>query len=151
MRLACSEQVKDDSLAFWTITHLQATPQPARSALAMQLFTDVAFAAAATSGNTYGVGTTPADQSAYYKLVYSYTESSIDSGDVLKGVAFWRWDAIDTGSTLSALDSALSLSAPPFRQFLLCMHVHWKPLGSRRIGCPCAQHIHLSSYVINPA
>ena len=68
---------------------------------------------AATSGNTYGEGTTPADQTAYYKLVYSYTESSIDTGDVLKGVAFWRWDAIDTGSSLSALDAALSLSEPP--------------------------------------
>ena len=67
---------------------------------------------AATNGNTYGEGTTPADQSAYYKLVYSYTESSIDTGDVLKGVAFWRWDAIDTGSSLSALDAALSLSKP---------------------------------------
>ena len=73
---------------------------------------------AATNGNTYGNGTTPADQSAYYKLIYSYAESSIDNGGSLRGVSFWRWNAISGSSNLDAQDNALTLSAPrPSRVF----------------------------------
>ena len=69
---------------------------------------------AGTSGNTYGNGSSPTNQYDYYKLVYSIVESSIDTGSNIRGVAFWRWDAINTGdlATLSSLDAALTLSKP---------------------------------------
>ena len=75
---------------------------------------DQASVHAATSGNTYGNGSSPTNQLDYYKLVYSIVETSIDSGTNIRGVAFWRWDAINTGdlATLSSLDAALTLSEP---------------------------------------
>ena len=49
----------------------------------------------------------------YYKLVYAIAESSINTNDAIKGIAFWRWDAVSTGTIISPLDEALTLSAPP--------------------------------------
>ena len=46
-----------------------------------------------SAGNTYGSGQTDANQLAYYSLAYSFAESSIDNGGVLRGIAFWRWCA----------------------------------------------------------
>ena len=69
-------------------------------------------APAATNGQVYGNGTTLDDQTDYYKLVYTYAESSIDNGGALKGVSFWRWNAISGQSDLDAQDAALTLSEP---------------------------------------
>lgn len=68
-----------------------------------------------TSGTFYGNGSSVELQEQVYKLVYSYVESSIDNDGAIKGVAFWRWNAISTGD-LSAQDAALSLntSSPAF-------------------------------------
>ena len=81
---------------------------------------------AATSGNTYGNGSSPTNQFDYYKLVYSIVESSIDTGSNLRGVAFWRWDAINAGdlASLSSLDAALTLSMP-----------HAMQMHARRLVC----------------
>ena len=70
------------------------------------------------------MGSTPENQLDYYKLVYSLVETSIDNNGALKGVAFWRWDAINDGALeeLSSLDAALTLSArcSLLRAQLLC-------------------------------
>ena len=34
-------------------------------------------------------------QTAYYNVTYAITEASINAGQALRGVLFWRWDAVD--------------------------------------------------------
>lgn len=69
---------------------------------------------AATNNQIYGANETEESQMLYYKLVYAIAESSIAVNQALKGIAFWRWDAVTTGTILSPLDTALTLSAPPW-------------------------------------
>ena len=58
-----------------------------------------------------GLGQTAAQQMDYYKLVYSIVETSIDSADVVKGVAFWRWSAAASPTTgLAAFDNYATIS-----------------------------------------
>ncbi|KAK9792495.1 hypothetical protein WJX73_008718 [Symbiochloris irregularis] len=56
---------------------------------------------------------------AFYKLIYSLVESSIDDGGPLKGILFWRWDQVmnvDLGTTGSPGTDAdtLDSNAPAF-------------------------------------
>ena len=67
---------------------------------------------AASNNQLYGAGQTELGQEQYYKLVYAIAEASINDGDVLRGIALWRWDAVDSGS-LSSKDEALNLSMLP--------------------------------------
>ncbi len=59
------------------------------------------------------MGQTQQDQIDYYKLVYSIVETSIDTADVVKGIAFWRWSAATapTGG-LGAFDNYATISEP---------------------------------------
>lgn len=34
-------------------------------------------------------------QTAYYNVTYAITEASINANNALRGVLFWRWDAVD--------------------------------------------------------
>ena len=49
---------------------------------------------------------TPAMRDDYYRLVYALAEQSISSSGGLKGIMFWRWAAVDTGSDLGEFDAA---------------------------------------------
>lgn len=58
-----------------------------------------------------GQGQTAAEQLDYYKLVYSIVETSIDSADVVKGIAFWRWGAATSPTNgLAPFDNAATIS-----------------------------------------
>ena len=58
-----------------------------------------------------GLGQTAAQQLDYYKLVYSIVETSIDSADVVKGIAFWRWSAASSPTDgLAAFDNYATIS-----------------------------------------
>ena len=46
-------------------------------------------------GGTQGPGQTVQQQNDYYNLVYAITEASINANQALRGVLFWRWDAVD--------------------------------------------------------
>ena len=63
------------------------------------------------TGGTLGMGQTPAEQLGYYKLAYAIAESSINSGDALRGVAFWRWDNVDPQAQLTGFDQEATISA----------------------------------------
>lgn len=63
-----------------------------------------------------GENQTAAQQLAYYKMVYSVVESSIDTAGVIKGVAFWRWAANTLPqSSLAAFDDYATIGSllPP--------------------------------------
>ena len=70
---------------------------------------------AATDSNQYGEDATPLSQEEYYKIVYAIAEASINDDpttpwtSTLKGIALWRWDAVDS-TRLSSKDEALTLS-----------------------------------------
>jgi len=58
-----------------------------------------------------GQGQTAQQQLEYYKLVYSIVETSINAADVVKGIAFWRWDAATSPTTgLAPFDNAATIS-----------------------------------------
>ena len=76
---------------------------------------------AASNGQIYGEGQNEQSQEDYYKLVYSIAETSIATNQALKGIAFWRWDAVSSGTILSPLDEALTLSEPPCRHAMRTM------------------------------
>ena len=58
-----------------------------------------------------GQGQTAAEQSDYYKLVYSIVETSINTADVVKGIAFWRWSAAASPTDgLAAFDNYATIS-----------------------------------------
>ena len=69
------------------------------------------LAASAGSDQTYGSDATPTNQAAYYQQTYQYATQSINSGGPLRGMAFWRWDGINSEGTISQTDNSLTLSA----------------------------------------
>jgi len=69
-----------------------------------------------------GENQTAAQQLAYYKMVYSVVESSIDTAGVIKGVAFWRWAANTLPqSSLAAFDdyATIATNSDTFTQVIL--------------------------------
>ena len=49
----------------------------------------------------------------YYKLTYSIVETSIDAASVIKGIAFWRWNALNTpAAALASFDNAATIGEP---------------------------------------
>ncbi|MCJ1422622.1 hypothetical protein MMC29_000502 [Sticta canariensis] len=77
-----------------------------------------------TNNVIYGEGETEESQMQYYKLVYAITESSINVNGPIKGIAFWRWDAVSSGTILSPLDTALTLmhaALAPAHVLLACI------------------------------
>ena len=64
--------------------------------------------------------------------IYSYAESSIDNGGSLKGVSFWRWNAISGVANLDAQDAALTLSEPCCHA--LHMHLRWPSCAAQAHG-----------------
>ena len=46
-------------------------------------------------GGISAAGQTVDQQTAYYNVTYAITEASINAGQALRGVLFWRWDAVD--------------------------------------------------------
>lgn len=60
---------------------------------------------------TTGEGQTQQQQLDYYKLVYSIVETSFITGDIIKGIAFWRWsEAESPANSLAPFDDAASIS-----------------------------------------
>jgi mannan endo-1,4-beta-mannosidase len=58
-----------------------------------------------------GKGQTEKQQSDYYALTYSIVENSIDYNGAIKGIAFWRWNAVATASAnLASFDNAATIS-----------------------------------------
>ena len=45
------------------------------------------------------------EQTAYYNVSYAITEASINAGNALRGILFWRWDAVD--NTVSPFEADL--------------------------------------------
>lgn len=50
------------------------------------------------------------EQQQAYLVAYSITVGSIKAGDPLRGIAFWRWDAIDPGAQLTGFISQVTIS-----------------------------------------
>ena len=50
--------------------------------------------------------------------MYSVVEASIDAADVIKGIAFWRWDAAQSpDASLAAFDSFATICKLTFPSF----------------------------------
>lgn len=60
---------------------------------------------------------TEQQQQDYYKLAYAITEGSINAGDALRGIAFWRWNYTSTEVEPTDPQEQASVSACP-----LCLH-----------------------------
>ena len=63
-----------------------------------------------SAGGTVAEGQTPAQQLGYYKLAYAIAEGSINSGDALRGISFWRWDSVNPDSQLVGFDQQATIS-----------------------------------------
>ncbi|KAK9815119.1 hypothetical protein WJX73_008049 [Symbiochloris irregularis] len=83
----------------------------------------------AVGGST---GQSASQQLGYYQLAYAITEGSINSGDNLRGIAFWRWDNVDPQAVLTGFDqeATVTTSGDVFQQVI-------KPF-SGRIAARCA-------------
>ena len=68
-------------------------------------------AVTAGTSQTFGTDATPTNQASYYKQTYQYAQDSILNGGPLRGIAFWRWDGINSEGSLSDTNNALTLSA----------------------------------------
>lgn len=62
-----------------------------------------------------GQGQTEAQQTAYYKLVYSIVENSFLNNGATQGIGFWRWAAATSNTAnLGGFDNAATISEPLF-------------------------------------
>ncbi|KAK9814964.1 hypothetical protein WJX73_003441 [Symbiochloris irregularis] len=105
----------DDPFGYgWLYAHMEDA-QTAGKPLVLEEF-GKASAPFSTDNNQYGVDATPLSQEQYYKIVYAIAEASMNDDpstpwtSSLKGIALWRWDAVDSGG-LSSKDEALTLNS----------------------------------------
>lgn len=91
----------------WMTTHINQSDIVLKKPLIVEEF------GKAFGGNdlSSGQGQTAAQQMDYYKLVYSIVETSIDTTDVVKGIAFWRWSAAASPTNgLAAFDNYATIN-----------------------------------------
>ncbi|CAL8466100.1 g5636 [Coccomyxa elongata] len=92
-------------------------------------------------GGDLAKGQTESQRMDWYKLVYYLVEQDLEAGTPLKGILFWRWDAVAAAVNSQIGDNALTLatSSDVFQQVVKPFSARVAQRGKTVAGCTPSQ------------